>query len=322
MIHSLNAKNLTDIYIKENKLRRLVVVGTRGSKLALWQAEDLLSKLKQNNHIAELKIIETKGDKVQDLSFDKIEGKGFFTKEIEDALISRDVDVAVHSLKDLPTDQPEGLVIAGLSERQDPSDLLIISPSAYDPSMDLRLKEAAIVGTSSVRRKSQILDMAPHISVKDLRGNVPTRVQKLKDGKYDAIILASAGINRLDIDLSDLHTIRLNPKECVPAPGQGVIAYQCRAEDKEMRKILAAIHNHETAPVTNVERKVLNLMDGGCHTPLGVYTEIDEAGNYHAHASYASEIGAPITRVNISQSTSHNLAENIVEALNNTTPKN
>jgi len=296
-------------------LRRLVVIGTRGSELALWQANDLKAKLSQNNWIAELKIIKTKGDKIQDLSFDKIEGKGFFTKEIEDELINKKVDVAVHSLKDLPTSQPEGLILAGLSERQDPSDLLIINPGAYEAQMDLRLKQGAIVGTSSIRRKCQISSLTPHVTVKDLRGNVPTRIQKLASGRYDAIILASAGVKRLNIDLSEFKTVRLNPKEFVPAPGQGAIAYQCRESDIEMRKILAQVHNKNTNLQTKVERTVLKLMDGGCHIPLGVYTEVDEAGNFHTYASYAKGENQTIKKVTLSQSTSHNLADKIVEEL-------
>lgn len=296
-------------------MRRLVVIGTRGSDLALWQANDLKAKLQQNNWIAELKIIKTKGDKIQDLSFDKIEGKGFFTKEIEEELAKKKVDVAVHSLKDLPTSQPNGLVLAGLSERQDPSDLLIIKPSAYNESNDLGLKENAVIGTSSVRRKSQIKHLVPHVTVKDLRGNVPTRIAKLASGAYDGIILASAGVKRLEIDLSSFNTIRLNPKEFVPAPGQGVIAYQCREEDMEMRKILTKVHNKETNLQTTIERTVLKLMDGGCHMPLGVYTELDTAGNYHVFASFAKDKNLPLTKISISQSTSHNLADRIVEEL-------
>ena len=283
--------------------------------MALWQAYDLQAKLKANKIASELKIIKTKGDKIQDLSFDKIEGKGFFTKEIEDELIAKKIDVAVHSLKDLPTQSPQGLVIAGLSERQDPADLLIIDKAAVDMANDLRLKQGAIVGTSSVRRQSIAKDLASHITIKELRGNVPTRIEKLKSGSYDAIILASAGVNRLEIDLSDFRVIRLNPKEFIPAPGQGVIGYQVREDDIEMRKILSEIHNKSTAQMTNVERKVLNLMDGGCHIPLGVYTEVDEQGFYHVWVSYAQSKDTKPVRINISQSTSHGLAENIVDQL-------
>jgi hydroxymethylbilane synthase len=298
-------------------LERLIIIGTRGSDLALWQANDLKQKLSAKNFISELKIIKTKGVKIQDLSFDKIEGKGFFTTEIEEELKDKRIDIAVHSLKDLPTTAPESLVLGGLSERQDPSDLLIINKSAIDMGNNLRLKDGAIIGTSSVRRQSIVKNLAPQVTIKELRGNVPTRIQKLKDGHYDAIILASADVNRLEIDLSEYQTIRLNPKEFVPAPGQGVIAYQCREEDMEIRKILSTIHHKSTSAITNVERKVLNLMDGGCHIPLGVYTEIDDNGYYHVWASYAESINTMPVRINLSQSTSYNLAEKVVEQLKN-----
>ena len=298
-------------------MRNPIIIGTRGSDLALWQAVNLQSKLNNNGYHSELKIIKTVGDRVQDLSFDKIEGKGFFTKEIEDELLNESVDIAVHSLKDLPTSQPVGLTLGGLSERQDPSDMLIIRKESVVMSNDLRLKDNAILGTSSVRRQSIVKDLAQQVNIKELRGNVPTRVQKLKDGHYDAIILASAGLNRLELDISEFESIRLNPKEFVPAAGQGVIAYQCRKEDKQMRKVLASIHTIETSEITNIERKVLKLMDGGCHIPLGVYAEKDANGYFHVWASYAKDKNQKPKRINLSQSTSHKLAEKTVELLLN-----
>jgi len=290
-------------------------IGTRGSALALWQAEKVKADLRAQGFDSELHIIKTKGDKIQDIGFDKMEGKGFFTKEIEDALLRQEVDVAVHSLKDLPTVQPEGLVLGGLSEREDPSDLLIIRPECVDSNKTYQLREGAKVGTSSIRRKTQLTNLAPQVHTTDLRGNVPTRVQKLRDGQYDAIILASAGINRLVLDLSDLITLRLHPKEFVPAAGQGVIAYQVRAADKSTRKIIQRIHNTKTAMATNVERKVLKLMDGGCQVPLGVYCEMDSLSNYHLYGYYASS-DKELKREQLSQSTSHGLAELMVEKLN------
>jgi hydroxymethylbilane synthase len=294
-----------------------IIIGTRGSKLALWQAYNLQDKLSSIGQESELLIIKTKGDKIQDLSFDKIEGKGFFTKEIEDALLDRSIDIAVHSLKDLPTNHPEGLVIAALSEREDCSDLLIISQDALDTDEVLSLKKNAIVGTSSVRRKSQILSLAPQVTVKDLRGNVPTRIAKLADGHYDAIILASAGVNRLEIDLSEFKTIRLNPVEFVPAPAQGVIAYQVNEKDPELRKLLAKIHQKQVSKSTNIERKVLNLMEGGCQMPLGVHCKIDNSGYYHVYAAFSARPNEELKRVNISRNTNQNLAEDIVQQLKN-----
>lgn len=292
-----------------------IVIGTRGSKLALWQAKNLQKTLSAISVGSQLNIIKTKGDKIQDLSFDKLEGKGFFTKEIEDALLDGTADIAVHSLKDLPTSSPEGLALAGLSQREDPADLLIIRKDISDASSPIFLKKGAIVGTSSIRRKTQIKDLAPFVEVKDLRGNVPTRIAKLAEHNYDAIILAHAGINRLAIDLSAFNTKRLNPEEFVPAPAQGVIAYQTRKDDIPTRKLLSQIHNKETAKATNVERKVLQLMDGGCQMPLGVYCTIDQSGNYHAMAAYAKEGSSQVIRARISQSTSLHLAERLVEKL-------
>lgn len=292
-----------------------IVIGTRGSKLALWQAKNLQKQLSNIEISSSLNIIKTKGDKIQDLSFDKLEGKGFFTKEIEDALLSGEADIAVHSLKDLPTGGPDGLVLAGLSQREDPSDLLIIKKTSYEPKSALNIKENAIIGTSSIRRKTQIIDLLPRAKVIDLRGNVPTRVSKLDGDKYDAIILASAGINRLALDLSNYETKALNPKEFVPAPAQGVVAYQTREDDKATRRILSKIHNRITAQSTNVERKILKLMDGGCQVPLGAFCSVDTSGNFHVFASYAKPGSNKIKRARLSQSTSLNLAEKIVEQL-------
>jgi len=296
-------------------LSQHIVIGTRGSQLALWQANSLKDKLSKRGVECTLNIIKTKGDQIQDLSFDKLEGKGFFTKEIEEALLKGEVDIAVHSLKDLPTDQPQGLVLAGLSEREDPSDLLIINNEAFNENHPLRLHEKAKVGTSSIRRKKQILDLMSNLEVLDLRGNVPTRIDKLRQGHYDAIILASAGVNRLEIDLSEFKTKRLNPKEFVPAPGQGVVAYQTRVEDKTTRKILAAIHDKKTAMGTNIERKILRLMDGGCQVPLGAHCKVDDQGYFHVHAAYAKDNEKDLLRVQISQSSSINLAEKVVDKL-------
>ncbi len=296
-------------------MNKKLIIGTRGSKLALWQAYHLQSELKNAGFESELHIIKTKGDIVQHLSFDKIEGKGFFTKEIENALLDESVDIAVHSLKDMPTESTKELVLAGLSYREDPSDLLIIRKDSIEEGRLLQLKKNAVIGTSSIRRKSQIQHLLKEITIKDLRGNVPTRIEKLRSGEYDAIILASAGIRRLEINLEDLNCIRLNPKEFIPAPGQGVVVFQCREKDLNARKILDKIHHREVALCSNVERKVLQLMDGGCHTPLGVYCQMDKQGNYHSYASYSKNAEDKLIHFNLSQSTSYQLAEKIVEKL-------
>jgi hydroxymethylbilane synthase len=295
---------------------KTIRIGSRGSKLALWQANYTIAQLKELGISAELKIIKTKGDTIQHLSFDKIEGKGFFTKEIEDELLAGSIDLAVHSMKDLPTQSPEGLVITAVSYRENPADLLLIHPDAVAEDQILKFKKGAIIGTSSARRKSQIKDLRNDIEIKDIRGNVPTRIDKLRKGDFDAILLAAAGIQRLELDLSDLKVISLHPKEFIPAPAQGVLAFQTRKDDLDTRRILKKIHNKEVAEVTNIERKVLNLFDGGCHLPLGVYCEKDAGGNFHVWAAKAESWDAEVKRVRMSSSTKFELAEQVVAKLN------
>ena len=250
-----------------------IIIGSRGSDLALWQAHHVKSQLEKLGCTVELKIIVTQGDAIQHLSFDKLEGKGFFTKEIEVALLNKSIDLAVHSHKDLETNPPAGLMIACVSEREDPADLLLIAKSAVDKENDWTLKTNAIVGTSSARRKSQVVRFREDLEIKDLRGNVPTRIQKLRDGNYDAILLAKAGVDRLQIDLSEFEVVVLNPKAFVPAPAQGVLALQIREEDTALFDVLQKMNHPDVQRRIAVERKVLNLMQGGCQLPLGVYCD-------------------------------------------------
>jgi hydroxymethylbilane synthase len=288
-------------------------IGTRGSKLALWQAEFTRAELARIGVDCELVIIKTQGDLVQHLSFDKLQGKGFFTKEIEDALLRGDIDLAVHSMKDLPTSQPEGLAITAVSYRDNPADWLVIRKTAADATKVFKLKDGAVVGTSANRRKAQMIDFRPDVVLKDIRGNVPTRLEKLRNGDFDAIFLAAAGVSRLALDMTGFEVVEMNPREFVPAPAQGVLAWQTNRNDTETRLILKKIHHPEISAVTNVERKVLQLMDGGCQLPLGVHCERDAAGHYHAFA--ACEIGGVLRRARLSSSTSYGLAEQLVEML-------
>ena len=254
-------------------MKRKIIIGSRGSDLALWQAHFVLGELKKLKIDVELKIIKTQGDKIQNLSFDKLEGKGFFTKEIEDALLNKEIDLAVHSHKDLPTEFPKGLTIAAVSDREDPSELLLINKNAVDEKQKFSLKQNAVIGTSSARRKSQLLAWRNDLKIEDLRGNVPTRIQKLRDKKYDAILIANAGVSRLEVDLSGFHCEKLDVQEFIAAPAQGVLALQIRESDKELFEKLQSLNNKEVAETIGVERKVLNLFDGGCQLPLGVYCE-------------------------------------------------
>lgn len=290
-------------------------IGTRGSKLALWQAHYLQAQLRQIGEESELHIIKTQGDRIQHLSFEKLEGKGFFTKEIEDALLRGDIDLAVHSMKDLPTTPPDGLVVTAVSYREDPSDWLIIRPESIIADTPFLLQKGATVGTSAARRKAQTLDLRPDLVIKDIRGNVPTRLEKLRNGDFDAIFLAGAGLSRLNLDLEGLHVLKLNPREFVPAPAQGVLAFQTAEKDLRVRRIMKKLHRTDVSAVTNVERAVLKGMGGGCHMPLGVYCERDQMGNYHVWASCADTWDAPVRRVRISRSTSAGLADEVIAAL-------
>ncbi|MBK8554537.1 MAG: hydroxymethylbilane synthase [Lewinellaceae bacterium] len=288
-------------------------IGTRGSKLALWQAEYTQAELAKIGVDSVLVIIKTQGDIIQHLGFDKMEGKGFFTKEIEESLLRGEIDVAVHSMKDLPTQQPEGLCITAVSYRDNPADLLIIRPEAVDKTQIFKLKQGAIVGTSAARRKAQLADYRPDTVAKDIRGNVTTRLEKLRQGDFDAIFLAAAGIGRLGIQPEGLEVVTLNPREFVPAPAQGVLAWQTNCDDVATRRVLKKIHQTAIAAATNVERRVLQMFDGGCQLPLGVHCERDASGNYHAFA--ACQLDGAMRRVQVSQSTNSGLADKIVAAL-------
>lgn len=250
---------------------RKIIIGSRGSDLALWQANHVKNQLAKAGHESTIKIISTQGDRIQHLSFDKMEGKGFFTKEIEAALLDQSIDLAVHSHKDLETTSPEGLVIAAVSKRENPAELLLIRHNAVNNDLPLGIKENPVVGTSSARRKSQLITFRDDLTIKDLRGNVPTRINKLREGQYDAIVLALAGVKRLELDLTDLVTTTLDPTIFVPAPSQGVLGLQIREKDQELSEILSSINDKEVQHQIGVERAVLKQLHGGCQMPLGVY---------------------------------------------------
>lgn len=269
----------------------LIKIGTRGSDLALWQANFVKGELEKMGCEVEINIIKTQGDKIQHLSFDKLEGKGFFTKEIEEALLNESVDLAVHSHKDLETNQPEGLEIVAVSDRENPSDILLIQKDAYDPSKQLALKEGAVVGTSSARRKALLNAFRSDIEIKDLRGNVPTRIDKLRQGNYDAIVLANAGVSRLEIDLSEFQVEVLKPQDFIPAPAQGVLGLQIRSNDEQTRKFVSQMNNAEVKSIINIERGVLNKLNGGCQLPLGVYAEKIN-GKYEVWTALGQEDGS------------------------------
>ena len=288
-----------------------VIIGTRGSDLALWQANYTKDRLANIGIDAELKIIKTQGDKILTLRLDKLEGKGFFTKELEEELLNGTIDIAVHSHKDLPTINPPGLLIAAVSEREDPSELLLILKDCIDVSQKLSLKKGAMVGTSSNRRKAQLLALRADLNIEDLRGNVPTRIQKLRDEDYDAILLAKAGVNRLNIDLSEFHVEVVDTTELVPAPAQGALAIQIRENDSELFAALQPINHQATAEEIAVERKVLNLFEGGCHMPLGCYCK-KESGFFEVWTSKAETDEDFPDRLFLRVADTEGLAEKIV----------
>ena len=290
---------------------RKIIIGTRGSKLALWQAnyvKVILEKLKLDS---EIKIIRTKGDKIQNLSFEKIEGKGFFTKEIEEELLNKSIDLAVHSLKDLETKQPVGLKIAAVPSREDPSDTLIIDKKFIDPTKPLHLAVNAVVGTSSARRKNQLLFFRDDLNILSLRGNVPTRIKKLENGDYNAIVLAKAGLNRLKIDLSNFFVFDLSPSIFIPAPAQGALGIQVRENDNELTDILSNVSDEESLKNVSFEREVLKKSGGGCHSPLGVFSFIGLDGKRNTWVSSAENIQSTPIRFFTSSDDSDSIAEKL-----------
>ncbi len=245
-----------------------LTIGTRGSQLALWQAnfvEQQLSKHFPNVEI-HLKIIKTTGDSIQNRSLIGL-GKGVFTKEIENALLNDEIDLAVHSLKDLPTELPDGLCIAAIPSREDARDVLITATSV---SLQ-ELHNGAIIGTTSPRRKAQLLYLCPELNIIDVRGNVDTRLRKLKETDLDGIILAAAGIKRLN--KHNIITQYFDVDQMVPAAGQGALAIETRENDSAIEKLLTPLNDATTTAEITAERTVLEHLGGGCQLPIGAYAK-------------------------------------------------
>ncbi|WP_342474976.1 hydroxymethylbilane synthase [Weizmannia sp. FSL K6-0777] len=244
---------------------RTIVVGSRRSKLALTQTKWVVAKLEQLGlpFRFEIREITTKGDKVLDVTLSKVGGKGLFVKEIEDAMLNHEIDMAVHSMKDVPAVLPDGLVIGCIPEREDVRDALISKNGTPFSS----LKEGAVVGTSSLRRGAQLLAVRSDIRIKSVRGNIDTRLEKLKNGDYDAIVLAAAGLKRMGWS-ADTVTEFFDPDICLPAIGQGALAVECRADDGELLDALRKLDSAETAETVKAERVFLDEMEGGCQVPI------------------------------------------------------
>lgn len=293
----MKSKRIDSAYLrpKFQALKTPIIIGSRGSDLALWQARFVQVELEKIGLDSRIEIIQTKGDTIQHLSFDKIEGKGFFTKEIEEALLDQRIDIAVHSHKDLETTSPQGLIVAAVSHRADPRELLLIHPEALDESQPLSLKPNAVIGTSSARRKAQLLAIRNDIQLKDIRGNVPTRVQKLVDRQFDAIMLAKAGIDRLELNTGNLIAKVLDADLFVPAPAQGVLAIQCRDNDNDLITALQAIHHADVQANITIERSVLNRLQGGCQLPLGVYA-VRHDNQFITEVAFAKAWNEPLVK--------------------------
>jgi len=252
-------------------------LGTRGSKLAMWQAEWVKRALAGAGVAAELVIIKTRGDAEVDRPLHELEGKGFFTKEIEDALRDGRIDVAVHSLKDLPTSLPAGLVLAAVPQRADPAEALVTRETGVTSIAEFAA--GARLGTSSLRRVAQVRYLRTDLNIVPLRGNVPTRVQKVKEGRdgLDAALLAAAGLERLD--LQGQIAARLDPLDVMPAPGQGALGLEVRADDRKARDTLAPLEDPASARQVAAERSLLAALEGGCQAPVAAYCGKRDTGN-------------------------------------------
>lgn len=250
--------------MKKNKL----IIGSRGSELALWQANFVKKKLEEKNKnlSVTIKIINTKGDKILDVALSKIGDKGLFTKELERELLSGSIDIAVHSLKDLQTQLPEGLILAAVTKRHPVQDVLI---SKGKKTTIKNLPEGAVIATGSLRRRSQILHLRPDIKIVELRGNVPTRIKKFKESNWDAIILARAGVERLN--LSRYISSIISTKDILPAVGQGALGIETHKDNEIAIKALKKIHNEKTFIAVRAERELLKKLEGGCQVPIGAY---------------------------------------------------
>jgi len=245
-------------------------IGSRGSQLALWQANHISALLRQRGHRVELEIIKTTGDKILDVALAQVGTKGMFTKEIEDALAEKRVDLAVHSLKDLPTELPLGFELVAITERVNPHDVFL---SVHYDCLDA-LPKGARVGTSSLRRQAQLKAFRPDLNIHPLRGNVDTRVRKLEQGEYDAIILAAAGLTRLG--KTRLVKEYLSESFMCPAAGQGALGIEIRAGDAKMRELLGFLNNPDSRAATICERTLLNQLGGGCQVPIGAFAEVKD----------------------------------------------
>ncbi|MDV4265024.1 hydroxymethylbilane synthase [Acinetobacter seifertii] len=289
-------------------------IATRQSPLALWQAEHIRARLQELHPDLTVELVKfvTQGDKILDTPLAKIGGKGLFVKELEAALLDGRADLAVHSMKDVPMALPEGLTLAVICEREDPLDAFV--SNTFEKFADL--PQGARVGTSSLRRKSQILKQRPDLQIIDLRGNVGTRLGKLDDGQYDAIILASAGLKRLGLENRIRHTIE--PNVSLPAVGQGALGLECRADDQEVLALIQPLLHIETDVCVRAERAFNAYLEGGCQVPIAGYATLQD-GKIHIEGRVGSPDGQTLLRAEMTdeahnaQQLGENLARNLLE---------
>jgi len=289
-------------------------IATRQSPLALWQAEYIRARLQELHPDLTVELVKfvTQGDKILDTPLAKIGGKGLFVKELEAALLDGRADLAVHSMKDVPMALPEGLTLAVICEREDPLDAFV--SNQFEKFADL--PQGAKVGTSSLRRKSQILKQRPDLQIIDLRGNVGTRLGKLDDGQYDAIILASAGLKRLGLSERIRHC--LTPDISLPAVGQGALGLECRAADNEVLSLIQPLLHEETDVCVRAERAFNAYLEGGCQVPIAGYATLQN-GQIHIEGRVGSADGQTLLRAELTDEASNaqqlgeNLARNLLD---------
>jgi hydroxymethylbilane synthase len=275
-------------------MRKNICIGTRGSQLALWQANFIKSEIERlfPDLMVELKIIKTTGDRITDRPLAMVGGKGLFVKEIENALLNNDIDIAVHSMKDMPGELPGGLVIGAIPKRENPFDVLI----SKDNCLLIDYKKGAKIGTSSLRRASQIKHIRPDVIIESIRGNLNTRIKKLKAGDFDAIVLAAAGLRRLG---QEGHiTEYLDETTMIPAVGQGALCVETRKNDGDIAKIMEKLDHYDTRICVTGERAFLKKIEGSCHIPVACFGKIQD-NEVLLTAIVASEDGKELIKEHI-----------------------
>jgi hydroxymethylbilane synthase len=285
-------------------------LGTRTSQLALWQTNYVVAQLQQHwpNLQCELIHLVTQGDKRLDRPLPEIGGKGLFTAELEEALRQGEIDLAVHSLKDLPVEDPTDLVIGAILSREDTRDVLV----ARELWTLATLPQGAIVGTSSLRRQAQLLALRPDLQVRSIRGNVDTRLRKVLSGEYDAAVMAGAGLTRLGLTAHITEWIA--PEIMLPAPGQGALAVQCRADDATVHRLLAPVNDSQAVATTTAERQLLYRLGGGCSAPIGAWAQVKD-GQIELRARIASVDGRKVFDVAAAGSDAHLIARQAADSL-------